>query len=119
MKHGMSHQYRPSGSDILGIAWNVPGEHRGNGNNKQQHYNAPQNVSLTLSNFHIEKLPCRSQKAGTKKDLKMTSRGPAGGSAGPLAAYVGSIKSGPSLATLLAWVALYPSEEQSRGQSPL
>ncbi|MPC57027.1 hypothetical protein E2C01_050997 [Portunus trituberculatus] len=71
-------------------------------------------------------------------DLKMTSRGPelrppsqsipawildhqtqddlygaippAGGSAGPLAAYVGTFLSGLSLATLLAWVALSLSE---------
>ncbi|MPC86927.1 hypothetical protein E2C01_081768 [Portunus trituberculatus] len=44
---------------------------------------------------------------------------PAGGSAGPLAAYVGTISSGPSLTTLLARVALSPSKGQSRGQSPL
>ncbi|MPC80373.1 hypothetical protein E2C01_074951 [Portunus trituberculatus] len=44
---------------------------------------------------------------------------PVGGSAGPLAAYVGSISSGPSLATLLAWVALSPSKGQSRGLRPL
>ncbi|MPC25496.1 hypothetical protein E2C01_018613 [Portunus trituberculatus] len=53
MKHRMWHQYRSSGGkgvheypapgDTSGIAWNVPSEHRGNGNNKQQHYNAPQN----------------------------------------------------------------------------
>ncbi|MPC64591.1 hypothetical protein E2C01_058708 [Portunus trituberculatus] len=68
-------------------------------------------------------------------DLKMTSRGPAwtpnhptqddpyeaispaGGSAGPLAGFVGTIWSGSSLATLLAWVALSPSEGQSSGLS--
>ncbi|MPC37213.1 hypothetical protein E2C01_030687 [Portunus trituberculatus] len=70
MQHKMLHQYRPSGDkgvhgehyrgDTLGIAWNVPGEYHGNGNNKQQHCNAPQNVSLVLSNYRIEKFPCRS-----------------------------------------------------------
>ncbi|MPC38033.1 hypothetical protein E2C01_031534 [Portunus trituberculatus] len=46
--------------DTLGIAWNVPGKYHGNGNNKQQHCNAPQNVSLVLSNYRIEKFPSRS-----------------------------------------------------------
>ncbi|MPC90494.1 hypothetical protein E2C01_085483 [Portunus trituberculatus] len=58
----MSHQYRPPGGtgvhgDTLGIAWNVPGEHHSNENNKQQHCHAPQNASLVQSNYHIEKLP--------------------------------------------------------------
>ncbi|MPC97321.1 hypothetical protein E2C01_092632 [Portunus trituberculatus] len=44
---------------------------------------------------------------------------PAGGSSDPLAAYVGTNWSGPSLAILLAWVALSHSEEQSRDQSSL
>ncbi|MPC51652.1 hypothetical protein E2C01_045504 [Portunus trituberculatus] len=43
----------------------------------------------------------------------------AGGSAGPLAAYVRTNWSGPSLATLLAGAALTSSEGQSRSQSPL
>ncbi|MPC15983.1 hypothetical protein E2C01_008789 [Portunus trituberculatus] len=39
LKHRMSYQYRLSGeypapSKTSGIAWNVPGEHHGNGNNK-------------------------------------------------------------------------------------
>ncbi|MPC65855.1 hypothetical protein E2C01_059992 [Portunus trituberculatus] len=44
---------------------------------------------------------------------------PAGGSTGPLAAYVGIVSFGPSLATVIAWVALSPSEGWNRSQSPL
>ncbi|MPD01103.1 hypothetical protein E2C01_096615 [Portunus trituberculatus] len=58
----MSHQYRPSGGTAIpgAIAWNLPGEHHGNGNSKQQHCNAPRNVNLVQINYHIEQLPYRS-----------------------------------------------------------
>ncbi|MPC54446.1 hypothetical protein E2C01_048363 [Portunus trituberculatus] len=62
-------------SDTLGIAWKVPGEYHGNGNNKQQHCNAPQNVNLMLNNHRIEKLPCRSFYHDRTRSMRNTEEG--------------------------------------------
>ncbi|MPC87088.1 hypothetical protein E2C01_081939 [Portunus trituberculatus] len=76
----MSHQYRPSGGTVVrgdtwGIVWNVPGEHHGNGNSKQQHCNTLQSVNLVQSNYHIEEFPYRSFCRDRTKNMRNTEEG--------------------------------------------
>ncbi|MPC77137.1 hypothetical protein E2C01_071583 [Portunus trituberculatus] len=58
--HHRSYRSSEDEGNTWDIAWNVPGEHHGNGNSKQHQCNAPQSVNLVQSNYHIENLPYRS-----------------------------------------------------------
>ncbi|MPC67762.1 hypothetical protein E2C01_061945 [Portunus trituberculatus] len=53
----------------------MSGKHHGNENNKQQHCNAPQNVSLVQSNYHIRKPPCRSFYRDRTNNMRNTEEG--------------------------------------------